>query len=71
MDKKLINMAQSLYGGDIKRYPVKGGSDDACKYCEYKSACGFEDGKPFNRKNNISHKNAIELINSEEGDDNG
>ena len=71
VDKKLINMAQSLYGGDIKRYPVKGGSDDACKYCEYKSACGFEDGKPFNRKNNISHKNAIDLINSEEGDDNG
>ncbi len=71
IDKKLISMAQSLYDGDIKRYPVKGGSADACKYCDYKSVCGYEEGKPFNQKTAVSHKEAIEIINSEEGDDNG
>ena len=71
IDKKLINMAKSLYDGDIKRYPIKGGSEDACKYCDYKSACGFEEGRPYNQKTTVSHKNAVDLINSEEVDDNG
>lgn len=70
IDKKLINMAQSLYCGDIKRYPVKGSGTDACKYCDYKSVCGFEEGRPSNQKTVLSHKDAVEIINGEGGGEN-
>lgn len=44
IDKKILKMAQSLYEGKIDALPVKG-ENDACKFCDYKTVCGFEDDK--------------------------
>lgn len=45
VEKLVINMASCLRDGDIKAEPKKG-EYDACKWCAYKSVCGFEEGDP-------------------------
>lgn len=66
VDKKLLEMAESLYKGDVKREPIKSKSSDACKYCDYKTVCGFEKGKSFRKKTKIDHAAAIEAITASE-----
>lgn len=66
IDKKLMEMAKSLYDGDIRRSPAKG-STDACAYCDYKTVCGYEDGKPCRTVTNMSIDKTLESIHAEEG----
>ena len=61
MDKKIMNMAQSLMEGKIERRPVKG-TEDACKNCDYKTVCGYEKGKSSTVVRKYSPKNALELM---------
>lgn len=37
--KKIIEMGNSLYSGDISVNPIDGHNSDACKYCEFKAVC--------------------------------
>ena len=67
VDRKLTDMAQSLYDGEVKREPIKSKSADACKYCDYKTVCGFEKGKPFRKNKKLEHSAAIEIISEEDG----
>ena len=67
VDRKLTDMAQSLYDGEVKREPIKSKSADACKYCDYKTVCGFEKGKPFRKNKKFEHSAAIEIISEEDG----
>ena len=67
IDKKLVNMAQSLLEGKIERKPVKG-TKDACRYCDYKNACGFEKGRPENRTGTLSLSAAADIICADETD---
>ena len=49
IDALILEMANALTYGKIEAYPAKGGSYDACKWCAYKSVCGFtEDMKSKN-----------------------
>ena len=66
VDKKLKDMAESLYKGDVVRDPIKSKSSDACKYCDYKTVCGFEKGKSFRKMTRLGHAAAIEAITAEE-----
>lgn len=66
LDKKLLSMANALYGGKIGREPVKGGGIDGCQYCDYRSVCAFEEGKAFRRVDKKSNHAAIEEMCQEE-----
>lgn len=43
IDKLITGMAQRLFSGEIPAMPAKG-TYDACKWCPYTFACGYEDG---------------------------
>ncbi len=66
IDKKLLHMAQSLYQGKIERLPVKGSDTDGCAYCDYRTVCGFEEGKKTRPITNLDGKEAMAQINQEE-----
>lgn len=44
-EKKLTDMAEMLREGKIPACPADTG-DDPCRFCDYKSVCGFEAGDP-------------------------
>lgn len=69
IDKKVMSMAQSIYNGEIDCVPAKG-KEDACKYCDYKSVCGFEDGKKVNTILSLDTDKAMEII-EQESEENG
>ena len=64
IDKKILSMAMSLYDGKISAVPVKSKKNDACMYCDYKSVCGFEFGKPTNDILQLKADKVIEIINN-------
>jgi len=68
VDKKIIGMGNSLHKGEFSVYPT-GAKDDElpCKYCGYRSVCGFEDGDEFNKMCGGKHGEALKML---EGDDN-
>lgn len=43
IDELITGMAQRLFSGEIPAMPAKG-TYDACKWCPYTFACGYEDG---------------------------
>ncbi len=61
LDNKLLKMAESLYNGDIVREPAKGAAD-ACKYCDYRKVCGFEEGKPSHTVTNMGLEEALKTL---------
>lgn len=65
LDQKLMEMAQQLFDGNVERNPVKGTSQDACEYCDYRSVCGFENGKKTRRIVGMSQSEAMEIIREE------
>ena len=58
IDEEILNMADSLLNGDIKRLPAKK-SVDACAYCDYKAVCGYDEGKETRR---IEKQNDSEIL---------
>lgn len=64
IDKKILSMADSLYDGKIAAVPSKG-KVDACAYCDYKTVCGFEDGKDTNDVSALKTDAVMEIINKE------
>lgn len=72
IDDLLKEMATSLHKGNIPAYPAEcktsnRGYNEICKYCDYKSVCGFEDFDDKRVFDKISHDKAIECL--DEGDD--
>lgn len=70
LEKLIISMAEVLKSGDISANPVIG-EHNACKYCEYKSICGYEDkvfGKIIER---IDKDKAIDVIEKSVGEKDG
>ena len=65
IDRKFISMAQSLFDGNIERNPVKKSSLDACKYCDYKTVCGYEKGKKTNLLKDTGTADTITKIEEE------
>ena len=49
IEKRLCEMAEGIRNGEISADPLKIGSSDngkdACKYCDFRNACGFADGE--------------------------
>ena len=65
IDKKLKEMADSLLSGGIDRKPIKG-AHDGCDYCDYRTVCGYEDGKASRHVCNYDIKSSLELMGKED-----
>lgn len=66
IDEQIIQMASSLYKGQIHAFPAKG-KTDACQYCKYQSVCGYEDGRPCRTlSKKLTSEDIDALLNGEE-----
>lgn len=45
IDSCISDMTRAIKAGSIEAAPVTGCSHDACRYCEFRKACFFEDGQ--------------------------
>ena len=62
-----MEFGKNILNGDIKVNPYEMDSRGACKYCEYKGICGFDEKIPgySKRKFDLDDKEAMELIRNE------
>lgn len=59
---QIYNMGKSLYEGNIKVDPI-GGSEDACKYCNYSSICKFDNKYDKKRKpKDLKNKEVFDML---------
>ncbi len=66
IDICLKNMGTELYMGNIEAYPEK----HACRYCDYKSVCRFEEGDKMREFINFDKNQALNFIIKKEAEDN-
>ncbi len=71
VDKKIKGMGDALHNGEIPAIPA-GESDEGkmCKYCSYKSICGYEYGDEIRKISDFDHKKALELLGGDEDEQN-
>lgn len=63
IDEKIINMGECLHKGRIAPVPCGiNGEGKMCKYCSYLSVCGYEQGDEVNEITNLSHGDAIRML---------
>ena len=63
IDKKIINMGNSLHNGRVSPVPVgKDGEGKMCKYCAYKPICGYEYGDETVEITSLTHGKALERL---------
>lgn len=68
IDNLLREMGESLHIGKIPAFPAQNKSyKDICKYCDYKSVCGFEELDKKRELESIKHSDALTIL--EKGDD--
>ena len=67
VDKKIREFGRNILNGGIKINPYEMDGKGACKYCEYKGICGFDEKIPgySRRKLDLDDKEAMELIRNE------
>lgn len=67
VDKKIREFGRNILNGDIKINPYEMDGKGACKYCEYKGICGFDEKIPgySRRKLDLDDKEAMEFIRNE------
>ena len=63
IDMILKQMALNLHKGEIPVLPAK---EDVCKYCDYSSVCGFEDGDSYREIAEGKDNEIIEILRNEE-----
>ena len=69
IDKKIIDMGNALHNGEIAPVPTaKDGEGKMCKYCSYKSVCGYEYGDETVEITSLTHAKALERL---EGNEDG
>ncbi len=63
IDGKITDMAESLHDGRVSPVPIgKDGEGKMCKYCSYKSVCGYEYGDETVEITSLSHAKALERL---------
>ncbi len=66
IDKTIVQMAESLYSGDISAVPVKGKHANGCDYCPYDSVCNYRDGESrYKFAEDLKPGEAIQRLESE------
>lgn len=70
IDGKIIDMGNILHSGEIAAKPLANDKGPlACKYCEYRNACGYEDGDEVVELYSAKHSDV--LIDKLGGEDDG
>ena len=64
----LIQMADHLRAGDIRRAPVNGKDKPACQYCDYAAVCGVDDQTEFEEVLSMSMEEIEKALKGEETD---
>ena len=60
--KTIKEIAKEIYSGKIDLTPSYNDGKTPCKYCEYKSICGFDYGFCKNTYNYIDKKSKEEIL---------
>lgn len=69
IDNKIIDMGNSLHKGNIAPVPTgKDGEGKMCKYCSYKSVCGYEYGDETVEITSLTHSKALERLEGNENE---
>ena len=73
VEKILKDMGDELHGGNISVYPVISRTrtdsySDACKYCDYKSVCGYEENDRSNELKDFSDEECLAMLGDGEND---
>lgn len=66
VDSIVSEMALTLCDGDVSAVPAKG-EYDPCKYCSYKSVCGYKDGDECNNIDKHDKDAVYRILLGEEG----
>lgn len=62
----VVQMASSITDGKIEAHPVVSGRYDTCKYCEFKTICGFEAGDSVREIAKMSSDEIFKLLEDEQ-----
>lgn len=62
----IIDMASAIKTGQIPSQPVSGSDYDVCRYCDYFSVCGYEDGDSVREVAKMSKKEVFDYLEKEE-----
>ena len=69
IDNKIIDMGNALHTGKIAPVPTgKDGEGKMCKYCSYKSVCGYEYGDETVETTSLTHAKALERLEGNENE---
>ncbi len=66
---KMSEGAREIMGGNVSRTPARSDKVDACKYCDYRSVCGF-DPKNGDKPNKLKKMKEEELLKEMTGGEN-
>lgn len=63
IDEKIRKMGDSLHKGEVYAIPCGSkGEGIMCKYCSYKSVCGYEYGDEVREISNFNHNTALQML---------
>ncbi|HEX2937938.1 MAG TPA: PD-(D/E)XK nuclease family protein [Ruminiclostridium sp.] len=68
IEKILRSMAHTLHSGDAAAMPVSGLGYSPCKYCDYASVCGFEQGCKVKNIFTVEKKDVFNKMKGDEND---
>ncbi len=63
VDEKIIRMGKALHNGEFLTLPTgENNYSLPCKYCDYRSICGFENGNDYRKPEKYSHEEVLEML---------
>ncbi len=61
VNHKLVEDSRQILSGDTRLNPYRADKQTACAYCEYRSACGFDQRLPGHAYRNLAKKSTDEI----------
>ncbi len=61
VNQKLVEDSRQILSGDTRLNPYRSDKQTACAYCEYRSACGFDQRLPGHAYRNLAKKSTDEI----------
>ena len=63
VDEKIIEMGKTLHKGEFLTLPTgENNYSLPCKYCDYRSICGFENGDDYRKPEKYSHEEVLKML---------
>ena len=61
----VAQMADSITGGNVAAVPVDSADYTVCRYCDYKTVCGFEEGDPIRKIAKLDREKVLRMLEEE------